>query len=695
MLTGRAKDAISASDFRCHGDFMQTLSRQLLSLSRSKKMAMQVVFDAACVLLSFVVSLWLRLETQAFSMLPKVWLAVVPVLLVGLLLLHVLGFYRAVIRYISARALRSVLVAASGAGVVYGLVIWLFSLPLPPTVPLIFAGLMFLTIGSSRYIFREATFRSQNLRRARVVIYGAGAAGRQLAQTLREGAEFVPIAFLDDDPRAHGSYVAGLRVHPRERIDHLIRHNSVSAVLLAIPSASKTRRDAVLKWLEQFPVSLHTIPGLHDIISGAARIDDLNEVALEDLLGRDPVPPREDLLGANIAGKSVLVTGAGGTIGSELCRQIIRQNPRELVLLDLSEPALYAIEQELRDLQETRWKSVRITALLGSVQDADFIARCLTRFGVQTIYHAAAYKHVPLVEHNVVEGIRNNVFGTRVVVEAAVSLGVEAFILISTDKAVRPTNIMGASKRLAELVCQAAAVSAGQRTTISMVRFGNVLGSSGSVIPLFRRQIAAGGPITVTHPDITRFFMTIPEAAQLVIQAGAMARGGDVYVLDMGQPIRIVELAAQMARLHGLKAVFQTGKGANQIGPGEIGIVFTQLRPGEKLYEELIIGAGATATSHPRILTTTERHLTKAALNSLLAALQTACQRSDIPAIQALLIEAGTAYQPQSALVDPFAIPATLGPAVARSLPDASHLTLVVGGVEAAIVGADSSRKAT
>lgn len=682
---------------------MQTIARQLLTLSRSKKMAMQVAVDAACILFAFVVALWLRLEAQVVPTLPKVWLAVLPSMAIGLFLLHILGFYRAVIRYISARALRSVLVAAAGSGLMFGALIWAFSLPIPSTVPVIFGGLMFLTIGSSRYVFREATFRTQNLRRERVVIYGAGAAGRQLAQTLREGADYVPIAFLDDDPRAQGSYVAGLRVHPRERIEHLIRHNSVSAVLLAIPSVSKSRRDTVLKWLEQYPVSLHTIPGLHDIVSGAARIDDLNEVALEDLLGRDPVPPREDLLGANITGKSVMVTGAGGTIGSELCRQILRQNPRELILLDMSEPALYDIEQEFRGIQETRWKSVRITALLGSVQDVDFITRSLARFGVQTIYHAAAYKHVPLVEHNVAEGVRNNVFGTRVVVEAAVAAGVEAFILISTDKAVRPTNIMGASKRLAELVCQAAAQTAGQSTTISMVRFGNVLGSSGSVIPLFRRQIAAGGPITVTHPDITRFFMTIPEAAQLVIQAGAMARGGDVYVLDMGQPIRIVELAAQMARLHGLKAVFQTDKGPNHIGPGEIGIVFTQLRPGEKLYEELIIGTGATATSHPRILTTTERHLTQAAMRPLLSTLRTACLRSDVAAIQSLLIEAGTDYVPQSAVVDPFAMPADEAAhfarlqtvSVDRFAADASHLTLVVGGTEGLSGAADSNRKAT
>lgn len=660
---------------------MQDIYRHLLGLSRGNKMAIQLVADVAAMALAFIAAMWLRLDSLLFVTNPKAWAALLPAIPVALIVLHGLGFYRAVIRYIVVRALKSVLLAAALSGMTLSITAKVMNLPIPFSAPLIYAVLVFLLIGASRYLFREAAYQTQSHRKERVVIYGAGAAGRQLVQTLRQGADYLPIAFLDDDPRTHGTMVAGFRVHPPEKIDQLIRNNSLSSVLLAIPSASKARRSEVLKWLEQFPVSLRTVPGLHDIVTGVARIDEINEIAIEDLLGRDPVIPRADLLGANITGKSVLVTGAGGSIGSELCRQILRQKPTKLVLLDISEPALYAIEQELHLLRAHEKTTVEIVALLGSVQNRSLMERSLRRFGVNTVYHAAAYKHVPLVEHNVAEGIRNNVTGTRIAAEAAVACNVDAFILISTDKAVRPTNVMGASKRLAELICQALADTPNIRTRISMVRFGNVLGSSGSVIPTFRRQIAAGGPITVTHPDITRFFMTIPEAAQLVIQAGAMARGGDVFVLDMGEPIRITELAAQMARLNGLKAVLLTDD--TPVGPGEIGILFTRLRPGEKLYEELLVGSGAQATAHPRILTTRETHLPLAEVTRLLDQIEAACTRGDIAAIRTLLIEAQTAYQPSRDSVDHFA----QAPVDALTSPDTppqaepKRLTLISGGV--------------
>lgn len=640
-------------------------------------MALQLVADGVAVAFSFVAAMWLRLGSLAFLANPNVWIALVTALPTVLLILHSLGFYRAVIRYIAARALQSVALAALTSGLVLGLTVQTLKLPIPFTVPLIYSALVFLLVGASRFVFREVAYQSQNHRKERVVVYGSGAAGRQLVQTLRQGTDYLPIAFLDDDPRTHGSHVAGLRVHRPEKIDHLIRNNTVTSVLLAIPSATKTRRSEVLKWLEQFPLHLRTVPGLHDIVSGVARIDEINEVSLEDLLGREPVPPRDDLLGANIAGKSVLVTGAGGSIGAELCRQILRQKPSSLVLLDSSEPALYAIEQELLLVKGREAKGIEILSILGSVQSRPLIDKVLRHFEVQTVYHAAAYKHVPLVEHNVVEGVRNNISGTRVVVEAAIAAEVESFILISTDKAVRPTNIMGATKRMAELLCQALAAAPQTRTVISMVRFGNVLGSSGSVIPLFRRQIAAGGPITVTHPEITRFFMTIPEAAQLVIQAGAMAQGGDVFVLDMGEPVRIAELAAQMARLHGLKAVLQAGD--TPVGQGEIGIVFTRLRPGEKLYEELLIGDNPEATAHPRILTTTEKHLSLADITALLDQLDQACHRGDVPAIHRILVEAQTAYQPQGDVVDYFAPRSPVDDAALQNQPlaEVKHLTLV------------------
>lgn len=661
---------------------MQDIYRHLLGLTRGHKMAIQLIMDCAAMVAAFAAAMWLRLDSLMFLTNPQAWLALLPAIPVALIVLHSLGFYRAVIRYIAARALKSVFLAAMLSGLTLSLTAKALNLPIPFSAPLIYAVLVFLLIGASRFAFREAAYQTQSHHRERVAIYGAGAAGRQLVQILRQGTDYLPIAFLDDDPRTHGSMVAGFRVHPPEKIDQLIRNNNLSSVLLAIPSANKARRGDVLKWLEQFPVHLRTVPGLHDIVTGVARIDEINEVAIEDLLGRDPVAPRADLLGANIAGKSVLVTGAGGSIGSELCRQILRQRPRRLVLADISEPALYAIEQELQALRQHEGLDAKIISLLGSVQDRAFIARSLRRFDVQTVYHAAAYKHVPLVEHNVAEGIRNNVFGTKIVAEAAIACGVSDFILISTDKAVRPTSIMGASKRLAELLCQALAEAPHVQTRISMVRFGNVLGSSGSVIPLFRRQIAAGGPITVTHPDITRFFMTIPEAAQLVIQAGAMARGGDVFVLDMGKPIRIAELASQLARLHGLKAVFQTK--TTPVGPGEIGILFTHLRPGEKLYEELLIGNAPEATAHPRILTTRETHLPRPEVTRLLDQLDIACNQSDIAAIRRLLVEAQTDYQPNRDIVDPFATARTTedAPSDDRTLqPDARHLTLISGGV--------------
>lgn len=654
---------------------MQSFFFRLLGLSRPQKMLVQIVTDGAVLVLAFVAAMWLRLDSFAFLSNHGIWLALVPALVVALAILHALGFYRAVIRYIAARALWTVLLAAMLSGLVMGLAATALNLPVPRSVPFIYSVLALLGVGATRYVFREAVHQQQSRRKERVAIYGSGAAGRQLAQTLLQGADYLPIAFLDDSPQAQGSLVSGLRVHPPSRIEHLIRNNGVSSVLLAIPSASKSRRSDVLKWLEQYPLHLRTIPGLHDIVSGRARIDEINDISIEDLLGRDPVPPRSDLLGANITGKSVMVTGAGGSIGSEICRQVVGQGAARLVLFELSELALYSIEQELSNLKRANHLSVEIIPVLGSVQNRAQLDRVLRRFKVQTVYHAAAYKHVPLVEHNVAEGIRNNVFGTRMVAEAAVAAGVESFTLISTDKAVRPTNVMGASKRLAELVCQALADERRGRTTISMVRFGNVLGSSGSVIPLFRRQIAEGGPITVTHPEITRFFMTIPEAAQLVIQAGAMAKGGDVFVLDMGEPVRIAELAAQMARLHGLKPVLLSGN--QSAGSGEIGIVFTHLRPGEKLYEELLIGNNPQATAHPRILSATETRLPWAEMSRLLDQIASACDRSDIAAIRALLVEGQTAYQPQDDTVDHFA--QTDPPAAEGVSPDSKRLTLVHG----------------
>lgn len=626
---------------------------RMLGMSRARKRVLQVVVDVVLLAVVFVTAMWLRLDSLAFVAEPKVWMVLVPVLPLTIVLFIRLGFYRAVIRYIAVRALATILLGSVLSGLALALTAQLGGLPIPRSVPMIYAILTFLFVGGSRFGFRELVAASQNRRKKRVVIYGAGASGRQLLQMLRQGTEYQPIAFMDDSDQAQGTLVGGLRVYGPDQIDVLVQSNGIEAVLLALPSATKARRSEILKSLEGYPLHLRTIPGMDDILTGKARIDDLNEIGIEDLLGRDPIEPRADLLSANIRGKVVMVTGAGGSIGSELCRQILRQSPKHLVLFELSELALYSIEQELVTYAAAHTLDVKISPVLGSVQVARRVERTMRIFQVQTVYHAAAFKHVPLVEHNVVEGIRNNVFGTMTVAEAAIAAGVQAFILISTDKAVRPTNVMGASKRMAEMVCQSLAKSPrNMGTTVSMVRFGNVLGSSGSVIPLFRRQIAAGGPITVTHPEITRFFMTIPEAAQLVIQAGAMAQGGDVFVLDMGEPVRIAELAAQMARLHGLKPVLVSNPRSVKIGPGEIGITFTQLRPGEKLYEELLIGNDPQSTAHPRIMTATEICRSADELTVTLDQLAIACDRNDIARIRALLVEAQTGYQPHFDIVD-------------------------------------------
>ena len=632
---------------------MKPYMLRLLGLSRSRKRAVQVSVDVCLLVASFVMAMWLRLDSFAFASDIRTWAALAIVAPMTIFFFVRLGFYRAVIRYIASRALATILLGAALSGMALGLVALLAGLPIPRSVPIFFTVLVFLTTGGVRFGFREWVANSLNRRKQPVVIYGAGTAGRQLLQVLRQGSDYLPVAFFDDDPQEQGMLVNGLRVYPVEDIQTLIESNGVRAVLLAIPSATKLRRSEILKSLEKYPVHLRTIPGLDDMTSGKARIDELNEIGIEDLLGRDPINPEPGLLAANITGKVVMVTGAGGSIGAELCRQILRLAPRRIVLFELSELALYAIEQELQAAKQAGKLTVQIMPVLGSVQNPTRVESTMRLFEVQTVYHAAAFKHVPLVEQNVIEGILNNVFGTKTVLEAAVATGVRSFTMISTDKAVRPTNIMGASKRLAEMVCQSMAQSKSNCTTvISMVRFGNVLGSSGSVIPLFSRQIEAGGPITVTHPDITRFFMTIPEAAQLVIQAGSMAQGGDVFVLDMGEPVRIADLAARMARLHGLKPVLFADKQIVAVETGEIGIVFTKLRPGEKLFEELLIGDNPLATAHPRIMTANEIFKSQDDLAVILNALLHACAVNDMDLIRKTLIDAPTGYQPNSEIVD-------------------------------------------
>ena len=619
---------------------------KLVQLRRWQKRVVLFVLDSCLIAFSFFLAMMLRLDDFDFVSNYKVWYALLVLVPISLLVFKRLGFYRIIIRFIGLRALPAIFLGIAASASILQLAILFAGLPVPRSVPAIYVPIALMFIGGARFGVRALFLSRESRRKTRVIIYGAGESGRQVLSSLREGPEFAPIAFVDASPLLEGTVVGGIQVYPPDRIAWLIDTYGAQSVLLAMPSASIGQRAAILKTLEPFPLHIQTIPGMADLVSGKAKVNEIIDVSIEDLLGRDPVPPHQELLDADIRGKTVLVTGAGGSIGSELCRQIVHLGASRLLLLEVSEFALYSIDQELRRTATREMLDIEIIPLVGSVRDKARMETILRRFKVQTLYHAAAYKHVPLVEQNIVEGIRNNVIGTLATAQAAVAAGVSAFILISTDKAVRPTNVMGASKRMAELICQGLAAHQSQ-TRFSMVRFGNVLGSSGSVIPLFRRQIATGGPVTVTHPEITRYFMTIPEAALLVIQAGAMTQGGDVFVLDMGEPVRIADLAAKMVRLSGLTPVFSGDVTKGQaIQPGEIEIAFTELRPGEKLYEELLIGDDSAPTHHPRIMTAMEHALPWGTLDVSLKALEMHCEAGDLPAIKALLLKLRIGYAP-------------------------------------------------
>lgn len=619
----------------------------LSTMQRRKKIALQVVLDAVLVTTSFFAAMFLRLENIAFLGNSKVWGAMGVALVAALLAFGMLGLYRALVRHITEKILIAVgLGAVIAAFVLYtaGLVI---GAGLPRSVPIIFAVFIFLSVGGLRFSARMLFRRPKRHNKKPVIIYGAGEAGRQLLNVLIHGRDYTPIAFVDDDPALQNLAIGGLKVIAPDQIPQLIQRSAIAVILLAIPSVRHARRREIVSELEDLQIEIKTIPGISEIITGKAKISELRTVSAEDLLGRDPVAPIPELLEKNTKDCVVMVSGAGGSIGSELCRQILAQQPAVLLLYDVSEIALYAIEAELTAAVEFLQSATKIVPVLGSVQHSRRLEATIKAFNVQTIYHAAAYKHVPIVEENVVEGIRNNVFGTLAITAAAKKFGVENFILVSTDKAVRPTNIMGATKRIGELICQAHAREKSV-TTFSTVRFGNVLGSSGSVIPRFRAQIENGGPITVTHRDITRYFMTIPEAAQLVIQAGALAKGGDVFVLDMGEPIRIMDLAISMVKLHGLTP-YQVDH-PDQISPsnGDIPISITGLRKGEKLYEELLIGDNPSPTEHPRIMTAAEVSMPMNVLQAVLDRLMQACQDFNVPRIIAILLELPLGYEPSN-----------------------------------------------
>ena len=565
---------------------------------RWQKRLVLVVTDIALCIIAGFLAFSLRLGAFDFPIQPVLLYLAVAVPLFVLMFWRV-GVYRSVLRFIGGTNLRQIAVAVGLCSLPLVCIFMLVTVAgIPRTVsiihPMTFFGLVVMSRLIARFLLIDYGRGGENVERSRVLIYGAGFAGQQLVAQLQHEGRYDTVGFIDDQPQLDGAYLNGLPVHAPAALEELVASARIDLILLAMPSIERSRRRIILDRLGTLNVEVKTLPGLGELVDGNVSISDLRPVSIEDLLGRDPVPPNELLLGRAGAGKVVVVTGAGGSIGGELCRQIAAMGPRALVLVEFSEPALYAIEREVQEIASEFRRSSLIVPQLISVTDKAGVARVFERWHPHTVFHAAAYKHVPLVEANPLEGLTNNIVGTDTVARAARAAGTERFILVSTDKAVRPTNVMGASKRICELVLEDLSRDPGQ-TSFAMVRFGNVLGSSGSVVPLFKQQIKAGGPVTVTDRRMTRYFMTIPEAAQLVIQAGGMARGGEVYLLDMGEPMKIFELAKTMIHLSGLTI-------RDEAHPdGDIEIADIGLRPGEKLYEELLVGAEAEATIHAKI----------------------------------------------------------------------------------------------
>lgn len=654
---------------------MEKVRAFLVGLPRRKKRLLQVFTDIvvvwAALWLAFVVRLGIEDMINPFR--GHFWLFMAaPVISIPLFIRF--GMYRAVMRYFGNDALIAIIKAVSLSALILGVVVYWYSNHqnvVPRSIIFNYWWLSLIMVGGLRLAMRQyfmgdwfnttqhVPFTNHDDGLPRVAIYGAGAAGNQLVAALRMGRLMRPVAFIDDDLSISDRVIAGLHVYKPKHIQRMIDITGAQEILLAIPSSNRGRRREILGFLEEFPLHVRSVPGFMDLASGRVKVDDIQEVDIADLLGRDTVPAQAELLEHCIKRQSVLVTGAGGSIGSELCRQILSLRPTTLLLFDHSEFNLYTILSELEQRVMRESLSVKLVPILGSVRNQSKLQDVLKAWRIDTVYHAAAYKHVPMVEHNIAEGVLNNVFGTLSTAQAALQSGVANFVLISTDKAVRPTNVMGSTKRLAELTLQALSrelapvlfgdssnVSRVNKTRFTMVRFGNVLGSSGSVIPLFHKQIKSGGPLTVTHPKITRYFMTIPEAAQLVIQAGSMGLGGDVFVLDMGDPVRIVELAEKMVHLSGLSV-------RSERNPhGDIAIEFTGLRPGEKLYEELLIGDNVVATQHPMIMSANEDYLAWDVLKDKLTELLTAVEQDDYTRVRQLLRDTVSGYSPDGEIVD-------------------------------------------
>lgn len=628
--------------------FLYKLGVPVLAMPRIAKRIVAIIVDASLCVLTIWLAYYLRLGEFVMLTGNAMWAAGISIL-IALPIFVISGLYRAIFRYSGWPALLAVAKAVAIYGLLYFSIFTAIGVQdVPRTVGIIQPILLLLFVGASRAFARiwlgsEYHNILKKAARSRVLIYGAGTAGRQLVGAIANNHEMQVVGFLDDDDRLYGHFLNNQPIYNPEDLVDLVGTLNVSDVILAMPSLSRKRRNEIINQIRSAYVAVRTLPSVSDLLQGKVNISDLKELDIDDLLGREPVTPNHILLAKNVINKTVMVTGAGGSIGSELCRQIINVDPIKLLLIENSEFALYAIHQELEG--KISGRNIVLVPLLASVQDANRLREIITTWNPDTVYHAAAYKHVPLVEHNPAEGIKNNVLGTLRVAQESISGGVSDFVLISTDKAVRPTNIMGASKRLAEMVLQALAAN-NPTTNFSMVRFGNVLGSSGSVVPKFRQQIRDGGPITLTHSEITRYFMNIPEASQLVIQAGAMSKGGDVFVLDMGSPVKIIDLACRMVELSGLTV-------RDELNPdGDIEIEISGLRPGEKLYEELLIGDDPKPTSHSRIIKAHEDFIVWDELQKHLESLEIALNLNDVGVIRMIMKNLVFGYVPNKEIVD-------------------------------------------
>ncbi|HIF9257542.1 TPA: polysaccharide biosynthesis protein [Photobacterium damselae] len=609
----------------------------LLSSKRKNKRIITIGYDIFAVTFSLYLAIAIRLNTWIFPIHFDEIASLTTTIVVTLACFVRLGMYRAVLRYMMLPALGYIFFAVFLSSIALALSGFFFHSFVPRSVPLIYAGLAIVTLGGPRILIRTFYYHYYRRKKPNVFIYGAGSTGRELAYALISGEEYHPVVIIDDNHNKVGQIIFGLRVHHSSEFEELQSLYKPVKLLLAINNISKGQRLRLIEATSQWPIAVQSVPSVEDIAAGRATSTEIKDLDIADLLGRAAVEPNTDLLKRNIRNQNVMVTGAGGSIGSELCRQILKQHPKKLVLFELNEYNLYSIDKELRKIVANTNSSTEIISALGTVQRQNRVERLMMAHHIDTVYHAAAYKHVPMVEDNIVEGVRNNVFGTLATAEAAINAGVRNFTLISTDKAVRPTNIMGATKRMAELVLQALA-DRQDSTTFTMVRFGNVLGSSGSVVPLFKEQIRKGGPVTVTHPDIIRYFMLIPEAAQLVIQASAMAKNGQVFVLDMGEPVKILDLAHRMIHLMGFSE-------KTELNPdGDIEIRFTGLRPGEKLYEELLIGSNVEGSSHPKIMTAKEDKLSWDEMDALLTILDDCCHRFDDECVIEIIKNSPTGY---------------------------------------------------